>query len=176
MKKIDINTYINYLIVAYAFSFPISKAAVSILEVLILLLWIYQGNWKYKFNLLKSNVFIGIVGAFILYSIISVLWASDPLFAINYIGKYHHMLMIPVIYTSLEKKYIRHIFSAFLLSVFVSEIISYGIIFDLFTYKNATAQFPTPFTHHITYSIFLAFTSTILLLNILNEKTINIKY
>jgi len=170
----NINTYINYLIVAYAFSFPISKAAVNIVEVLLLLLWIYQGNWKYKFELLKSNKFIIFLLAFILWSVVSIAWASNTIFAMQYIGKYHHFLMIPVIYTSLEKKYISYVFGAFIGSMLISELMSYGIYFNLFTYGRATHEFPTPFMHHITYSVVLVFTSTILLTNFLTE--IRLKY
>jgi len=170
-----INKYINYLIIAYAFSFPVSKALVNVLELLILLLWIYQGNWKEKLILLKSSMFMLLLGAFIFYNIISVLWASDWLFALQYIGKYHHYLMIPVIYTTLEKRFIPYVFSAFISSVFISELISYGIYFHLFTYKEATPEFPTPFMHHITYSIVLAFTSTILLTNFFTQKELKYK-
>lgn len=164
------NKYINYLIIAYAFSFPISKAFVNVLEILILLLWIYQGNWKEKFWLLQSSMVMKLLGAFIVYNILSVVWASDWLFALHYIGKYHHFLLIPVIYTVLEKKYVPAVFSAFILSVFISELLSYGIYFHLFTLNDATPEFPTPFMHHITYSIVLAFTSTILLTNFFTEK------
>lgn len=164
------NRYINYFIILYAFSFPVSKAAVNILEAVILLLWIYEGNWKEKLRLLQSSLFIRVLGLFLLYSLLSVLWASDTEFALQYIGKYHHFLMIPVIYTALQKRYIPYVFSAFVLSVFVSELMSYGIFFHLFTYKGATAQFPTPFMHHITYSVILAFTGAILLTNLFTAK------
>ncbi|ADN08337.1 O-antigen ligase family protein [Sulfurimonas autotrophica] len=173
--KKDINTYINYLIIAYAFSFPISKAAVNIIEVLMILLWIYQDNWNHKIKLLKSSKFIIFISLFILYNVISILWASDTIFALNYIGKYHHFLMIPIIYTALEKKYINYVLSAFVASVFISEIMSYGIYFKLFTYKHATPEFPTPFMHHITYSVILAFTSTILLINFFMAKELRYK-
>ena len=171
----EINTYLNYMIIAYAFSFPISKAAVNILEVLMLLLWIYQGNWKYKLELLKAQRFMLFLGAFVTYMIVSVMWASDTGFALKYIGKYHHFLIIPVIYTALERKYINYVFLAFVTSVFISEMISYGIYFNLFTYGHATHEFPTPFMHHITYSVVLVFTSMILLTNFLTEKRLKYK-
>ncbi len=174
-KKKDINRYLNYLIIAYAFSFPISKAAVNVIEVLLLLLWVYQGNWKDKFELLKSNKFIIFLLMFILWNIVSIVWAADTIFALKYIGKYHHFLMILVIYTSLEKKYISYVFSAFIGSMLISELMSYGIYFNLFTYGRATHEFPTPFMHHITYSVVLVFTSTILLTNFLKETRLKYK-
>lgn len=175
LLKKDVNKYLNYLIIAYAFSFPISKAAVNTIELLLVLLWIYQGDWKYKFELLKSNKFIVVLFAFILLNIISIFWTSDSGFSANYIGKYHHFLIIPVIYTALEKKYISYIFGAFIASMLISEIISYGIYFKLFTFKHATPEFPTPFMHHITYSVVLVFTATILLTNFFTQTRVKYK-
>jgi len=167
--------YLNYLIIALAFSFPISKAAVNLLEVLMILLWLYEGNWKHKFEQLRSNTFILAFGLFILYIFISVFWASSPSYWFHYVLKYHHYLLLPVIYTSLEKKYIRYVLYAFIASMFISEILSYGIYFGLFTIGRATPSFPTPFMHHITYSVVVAFTSTILLVNALSEKRVALK-
>ena len=178
MRKIfqhDLNTYMNYLIVVYAFSFPISKAGVNVIEALLLLLWLMQGNWSSKLHILRSNVFIITLGAFMLWSLISVFWASDISFALSYIGKYHHFLMIPIIYTTLEKKYIKYVFSAFLASMFISEVLSYAIYFGLMTYKHATPQLPTPFMHHVTYSAVLVFTTSILLISFLKEKNLKPK-
>jgi len=171
----ETHRYINYLIIAFAFAFPISKAAVNLLEFLIFLLWIYEGNWEYKRKLLFSSRFMLAFALFMIYILVSVLWASDPLYWATYVMKYHHYLLLPVIYTSLEKKYIRYLFYAFIASMFISEILSYGIYFGLFTYGKATPAFPTPFMHHITYSVVLAFTSTILLVNALSEKSLATK-
>ena len=67
MKKENISKYLNYLIIAFAFSFPISKAGVNLVEFLLLLLWIYEGNWKHKVQLLKSSKFMLAFGLFMLY-------------------------------------------------------------------------------------------------------------
>jgi len=178
MRKIfqkDLNTYMNYLIVAYAFSFPISKAGTNGIELLLLILWLIQGHWSSKLHALKSNLFIVTLGAFLLWSLISLFWASDISFALSYIGKYHHFLMIPIIYTTLEKRYIKYIFSAFVLSMLISEVLSYSIYFGLMTYKHATPQFPTPFMHHVTYSAVLVFTTSILLISFFKEKILKYK-
>ncbi len=173
--KKEINTYLNYLIIVYVFSFPVSKAAINILESVIVILWIYQGDWHSKVESLKSNKFMVILFFYMLWMCISIFWASDTIFALKYLAKYHHYLMIPIIYTTLEKKYISYLFVAFVGSVFISELMSYGIYFNLFTYGHATHEFPTPFMQHITYSVVLVFTSTILLVNFLREKRLKFK-
>lgn len=174
LKTKDINTWINYCFVAFAFSIPLSKAATSLFEGLILLLWILQGNWKYKFSEYIKNPIIVTLFLFLLYSTISLFWASDLLFGLDYVLKYKHFLIIPILYTSLDKKYIEPILSAFLLSMFISEIVSYGIFFEIWKYKNVLPTLPTPFMDHVAYSVYLSSAAMILLVKIFFEK--NTKY
>ena len=173
-RQQNINLYINYLLVGYAFCVPISKAGTNFFEITILLLWLFEGNWKYKLSQYKTNPLILTFTIFLGYSLLSVFWASSISDGIDYVAKYRHFLIIAVIYTSLDKKFIKHIFSVFLLSMLISEIMSYGIFLELWKYKNILPNNPSPFMSHMTYSTILAFTSTILLTRVfLNE---NIKY
>jgi O-antigen ligase len=52
-----------------------------------------------------------------------------------------------------------------------SELISYGIFFELFTYKNVPASNPSPFMKHLEYSIFLAFAALVTLSRLIFEKS-----
>jgi O-antigen ligase len=113
--KKNINLYINYFLVGYAFCLPISKAGTNFFEISILLMWLYEGNWKYKLSQYKENPLIVAFALFLGYSLVSVFWASSISYGLDYISKYRHFLMIPVIYTSLDKQYIKHIFSAFII-------------------------------------------------------------
>jgi len=163
LTDINISLLINYCLVAYAFCIPISSAGTNIFETLILVLWVIDGNWKYKFNQFRQNPIIIFLTIFIIYSLLSVFWASDILYGLDYVSKYRHFLIIFVMYTLLEMKYIQHIISAFLLSMFISEVMSYGIYFELWTYKDVPVTFPTPFMNHVDYSVYLCFTIMILL-------------
>lgn len=153
---------INYFLIAYAFCIPISSAGTNIFEALLLLLWIISGNWKHKYNQYKKNPIIIFITLFIIYNLISVFWASNVLYGLDYVSKYRHFLIIFVMYTFLETKYIKYIVSAFLISMFISEIVSYGIFFEIWSYKNVPVSFPTPFMNHVDYSIYLSFTIMIL--------------
>ena len=170
MSSVDYNKYINYLIIFYALALPISKAGTVFSEILLILLWILQGNFKSKFYELKQSNFIIFFSAFILLGIIAILWSSDKLYAIAYIKKYWHYLVIPIIYTSLQKPYIKHVISAFLAGMLISEIFSYSIFFELIHYKDRLPSDPSPFMDHMNYSVYLAWTSIILLNRIFFEK------
>lgn len=170
----NIKLYINYMLVGYAFCLPISKAGISFFGILIILLWVSEGDWRYKFNQYKNNPLILALSIFILYSIISLFWASNMSYGLDYVFKYKHFIIIAVIYSSLDKRFIKYIFTAFLLSMFISEIVSYGIFFEIWTYKNISPHDPSPFLNHTDYSIYLTFTAMILLSRIFYED--NIKY
>jgi len=113
-------------------------------------------------ELLKSK-FIIVLILFFLFSCLSLLWSSDIEFALSYLRKYWHFLVIPVIYTSLNRKYINYVFGAFLLGMLISEIVSYSIFFELIKYKDILPSNPSPFMNHSNYSLFLAMASMILL-------------
>ena len=169
------NNYINYFIILYAFCLPISRAGVSLSIVIIFLFWILEADFKRKYFEIKNNYFILTIFIFILYSFISVLWSSDKIFALEYVKKYYHFLIIPIIFTSLKKEYIDKVFSAFLLGMLISEITSYGIFFELWTKEGVSPNDPSPFMDHSNYSTYLAFTVFILMHKIIHTDDLKWK-
>jgi len=169
-KEIDYKKYINYMLIAYAFSVPISKAATNFFEILLLLTWVYEGNWKVKWDQYKRNYVSLFLIIFLAYSILSILWSDDTAFAISYVLKYRHFLIILIFYSYLEQKYVEKTVSAFLLAMLLSEIMSYGIFFELWHYKNVLPNDPAPFMDHISYSAFLSITGAILFAKLLYVK------
>jgi len=173
--QIDYKKYISYLLIAYAFSFPISKAATNLFEVLAILLWIGEGNWKEKFQLYKTNLLSISIAVLIVFSLLSILWHGNAETTLRYIAKYRHLLIVFVFYTSFDTKYARPLLSAFLLSMFLSELMSYGIFFELIHYKDISPDDPSPFMSHMTYSTVLAFTTALLLIMISYEEKLKYK-
>ena len=170
------NNYINYFIILYSFCLPISRAGVSLSIVLIFLFWILEADFKRKFYEIKINYFIMAIFIFIIYSLIAVLWSSDKIFALEYVKKYYHFLIIPIIFTSLKKEYIDKVFSAFLLGMLISEITSYGIFFELWTKQGVSPNDPSPFMDHSNYSTYLAFTVFILMHKIIYTDDLKWKF
>ena len=174
-KNIVLYKWINYFILLYAFCLPISRAGVSLSIVLIFLFWILEADFKRKYFEIKNNYFILAIFIFILYSFIAVLWSSDKIFALEYVKKYYHFLIIPIIFTSLKKEYIDKVFSTFLLGMLISEITSYGIFFELWTKEGISPNDPSPFMDHSNYSTYLAFTVFILMHKIIHTDDLKWK-
>jgi len=166
-NNLNYNQYLNYFILLYAFCLPISIAGVSFATIMLILLWFLQKDFKNKFEEIKSSYFIIAIVIFILYSLVSASWSSDKIFALEYVKKYYHFLIIPIIFTSLKKEYINKIFSAFLLGMIISEITSYGIFFEIWTKEGVSSSDPSPFMDHSNYSTYLAFTAFILFYKII---------
>ncbi|RUM72769.1 MAG: hypothetical protein DSZ09_01040 [Sulfurovum sp.] len=175
LKQLEIHRYTNYIIMAYAFILPLSRAGISFFTALLILIWLLEGNFKYKLHVLKTNKVIWALGIFLLFNLLSVFWTDDRAETLHYIHKYWYFLPIVVLCTSLKKEQISKALSAFILGMFVSEIIAYGVFFELWQFKHATPENPSPFMHHIEYSVFLAFTALVLLSRIFNEKQMKYK-
>jgi len=174
-KNIDFKKYISYILIAYAFSFPVSKAATNFFEILAILLWIAEGGWKKKFEVYKTNLLSIAIASLIGFSLLSILWHGDAETTLRYVAKYRHLLIIFVFYTSFDMKYTRTILSTFLISIFLSELMSYAIFFELIQYKNISPSDPSPFMSHMTYSTVLAFTTAVLLIMLAYEEKLKYK-
>jgi len=175
VKELNYTQYINILAIVYAFVIPLSRAGISILTALLFFLWILDGNFKKKIIYLRNNNVIRVIGLFIIFNIISLIWTDYLYEALHYIKRYWYLAPILILATSLQKEYIPKVLSSFILGMFVSEVISYGVFFELWSFSHASVENPSPFMHHIEYSVFLAFTGLILLGRIFTEKEMKYK-
>ena len=160
---IDINRVINYTAVVYALFLPISRAGVAIFTVLLVLLWLFEGSFKDKFKFLTENRVILSIFALFVFSAFSILWSEDYAVGFDRLRKFLYLLPIIVFATSIRKEFLFGILSAFLFGMLISEILSYGIFFEWWNFKDVPPDNPTPFMHHIQYSMFLTVSSLLLL-------------
>ncbi len=184
--KINMNQWINYMLVILAFAFPLSAKKAEIIMLLLDILWIIEGNWQYKFLKLKRFKPFWYYFAFVLLIGFSLIW-SDTLYGgfvkhypqngvLAYVQMYLlYFMLVPVMITSIQRKYIKVILSAFLLAMFISEIASWGLFLGLIDIKGRLTHDPSPFMHHSLYSIFLAVTIFILITEFSKIKQIGLK-
>jgi len=178
-NRVDYTKYINYIIIIYAFFLPTSRAIISALGPLMFILWILDGDIKNKIKLFfKNRVTLSII-LFLIFATISLLWTEPQNYSKGFheIQKFIRIILLPllVIATTLKKENIPKVITAFLLGMLVSEIISYGIFFEWWHFKNKPPTDPTPFMHHLDYSTFLAFTSLLLLNKVFFESSLKYK-
>ncbi|MFY9141780.1 O-antigen ligase family protein [Sulfuricurvum sp.] len=160
--------YISALL--FAFILPLSRAAISFFILWFIVLFIARRDYRTSWELLKTNRAFVAMGAFIAFMFISTLWSSDIHTGLKQMRLYSYWIIIPILAVTLKKEWLPTIISAFLGGMFVSEILAYGIFFDLWSINGRTPDYPSPFMSHIHYSLFLATTSIILLSRILSNR------
>jgi len=173
-KNINFNLLNGYLLLLFTTIFPISRAVASIFTVYFSLYFIFNlVSRKIPKKFLLHPLVISI-SLYILYMFSSNIWngIDDKILGIKYL-QWLSIFGIGL-YLVRNPKYIYRVISAFILGMFISEVLSYGIYFGFWSINGATSSMPVPFMHHIMYSMFLAVTA-ILLLNRLLDKEYDIK-
>lgn len=170
MKKFNYTLLINYLIVIYALILPLSAQGARWIAISMIFLWILEGNWKEKVFILKKEHLLKVLILFVAVLSLSLLWTENEniQIGIRYISRFWYLLPLYVIYTSLENKMISHVLSSFLAGMLISEIVSYGIFFELIHIAKKSPVNPAPFMHHTIYSVFLVTALGILLNKLLS--------
>lgn len=168
-KELNYEKIYLYLTLSFAFVMPLSRAAISFFILALGIIWLIEGNFKRKFEQIKSSKVLLLIGIFYLIVIFSAVLSSNTDTALKFVRLYAYWIVIFVIATSLKKEYISSVITAFLLGMLVSEIIAYGVFFDIWKFGRASKEYLSPFMMHIDYSVFLAFTSMILFNRIISK-------
>lgn len=153
-----------YVLMAFAFFIPLSVFVSDVLLGVLALLWLVQGDLKFKIQKIKSSSYlVSILLLMCLYAI-GMLWGDFHGGSTWVFEKTSLLLIIPILYTSgYSHQAIKRSILAFLISIFIisfcSTLISIGIIQPLSTYStifpNAAAiNVIMPYNYH---NIYLAF-------------------
>jgi len=173
MRKIDTSTLLNYLILLYAFSIPISLDLMRIFAPAIIIVWFMEGEMKRKWLMIIKEPIFKAVGFLLLVLSLSLLWTEPEhlRFGIKYITRFWYILPILAIFTSIKKAFIPRAITAFLAGMFVSVIISYLVYLQVIPFDKYEIEGASPLMHHTLFSIFLVFSSGIILHRLLIQHT-----
>ncbi len=162
----------NYLIVLFAFMLPLSRASVSIAAALLGVLFLFRSNFQKDMAAIWNSFAMKGIILFVAFYFLTLLWCSNDSWSAGaaYLVPYLYLLLVGIIMVVLQKRFIPIALGALIAGMAVSEILSYGIYFELIEKSRIVAQNPSPFMHHIQYSTFLAFVALILLDLLLREK------
>lgn len=168
-RNINYEKVYLYLLIAFAFILPLSRAAITFFTILFPLIWLIEGDFKRKFNQIKENKVILILGLFIIFGYMSLSWTEVPNIKDGFssVTKTIRLILVPliIVITTLRPEHISKVITGFLMGMLISEILSYGIFFELWIlpFGSGIPMDPTPFMHHLDYSTFLTFTALLLL-------------
>jgi O-antigen ligase len=158
-RQLDLFKIYQYLLVILAFLMPITVFGANLIIVIICLLWLFSGNYRYKYEQIKnSKLMLASIGFFLLH-VIGLIWTEDLMWGLHIVHKmWYFFLLLPVLFTLVVKKNIKYYIYSFLIAIAITEILSYSVWFEWIpAFKNASVSNPTPFMSHISYNPILAF-------------------
>ena len=142
---------------------------------LIVILWLFSGGYKEKFNQIRSNKLAVASLIFFAVHVLGLLWTSDMTWGLHIVRKMQDFFIyLPILLTITKKENIKHYISAFLLAITITEVLSYLVWLEVIpAFKNATIENPTPFMSHISYNPILAFSIYLVSHEVLFNKTLD---
>ena len=167
----------QYLLIALAFFLPLTVFGGNLIIAVIILFWVFSGDYVSKYNkIISSKLMVASILFFSLH-LIGLLWTEDLEWGLHILHKmWDFVLIFPILYTIVKKEYIKYYVNAFLLAIALTEIVSYLVWFEVISpFKHATVQNPTPFMSHVSYNPILAFAIYLVLHEIFfNKKLTNL--
>ena len=160
LLNLNLEKIYHYLLVILGFLLPLTVAGGNLIIGIIVLIWLFSGNYQSKISEIINNKLAIASILFFSIHVVGLIWTEDMLWGLHIVHKmWYFLLLLPILLTIVKKENIRYYISAFLLAMMLSELLSYLVWFEVIpAFKNATLINPTPFMSHISYNPLLAFT------------------
>ncbi len=179
LERFDLEKTYQYLLIALAFLMPLTVSGANTIIVIICFLWLFSGDYKSKYNQIMSSKLMIASIVFYCLHVIGMIWTDDLQWGLHVLHKmWYFLLLFPILFNIVQRKYINYYLSAFLLAIAFTEIVSYLIWFEIIPpFKNATVDNPTPFMSHISYNPILTVAIYLVLHEIFfNKKLTNLVF
>jgi len=158
-----LETTLGWLTVALAFSLPLYRPWVTLATSLILGFWLFGGEFGRRFAELRHHRLTQAVTAFVALNAMSLVWTSDFNAGLRYLTKYHYLLLVPVLATSIGPVFRRYAVNTFFLATGVSVILSFAVLAGVLQFGGAHPGNPSPTMAHLDYGLVLALAALLIL-------------
>jgi len=172
LGSFDLDKTYHYLLISLAFLMPLTVSGANTIIVIICFLWLFSGDYKAKYNQIMSSKLMIASIVFYCLHVIGMLWTEDLQWGLHILHKmWYFLLLFPILFNIVQRKYINYYLSAFLSAIALTEIASYLVWFEVIgEFRKAYIDNPTPFMSHISYNPFLAFAIYLVIHEILFNK------
>ncbi|MCW5200034.1 O-antigen ligase family protein, partial [Desulfobulbus sp. F1] len=140
-----------------AFVLPLSTSAVSAVALLMLLLWLIEGNFIEK---CAETIFTPVAAAVLAYLAllcVGLLWTANPASGFAMLQDHWKIALLPVFLTSVKYERRSFYIGCFLAGMTAAMLLTYLAWFGLVQYADVTPAHLTPKTFHVVYNPLLAF-------------------
>jgi len=153
----------NGLLVLTAFLIPFDQNWAKSVMTLAFLLWLPLLADGERRRFLIHNRVVQLATLLLLVMAASLGWSEELDDGINFVNRFAIYIYIPllIVASSTNRQTISLIIRAFILAMFVNELISYSMLFGLVS-RAGHGAFPVMFMHHVPYSVLVAFTILLL--------------
>ena len=175
LERLYLDKTYQYLLISLAFFLPLSVFIANSIIVIIVLIWLFSGEYRQKINQIINNKLLMASIIFFSLHVLGLLWTEDIVWGFNIVHKmWYFLLLFPILHSIVKRENIKYYLYAFLLAISLTELISYLIWFEIIPpFKNATILNPTPFMSHISYNPILAFAIYFVLHKILFDENLD---
>jgi len=174
LSKITLAIVYQYLLILLSFLSVLTVFGANLIIVIIVLIWLLSGDYRSKYVEIISNKFLLASILFFCIHLLGLLWTEDLKWGLHIIHKmWYFLLLLPVLHSIVNRKYIRRYIFAFLLAIALTETLSYLVWFEIIPpFKNASISNPTPFMSHISWNPILTVAIYIIMHEVFFNKTL----
>lgn len=165
----------SYLLMGLAFSISTSVAVTNLIVALLIVIFLYERDYKVRFSIIKNNPFVYIVFAYVLMYIIGYIWSENIIMAQETLGRVKKLLYIPLLMMFVRREHILYYLQAFVLGMMLSEILTYLVWLDvILPFMHATHEMPSPLMRHTEYTLYVAIAVILIIYFLMYKKNITL--
>ncbi len=174
-----ITIFLNYLLVLYTFLLPFNTNYSNILFDIILILFFFSGEIKEKLLFALNNK---LIQAILLFYAMYLLWSFSSQhidWMIWKLKEFKYLFYIIIFLTIIKEEFKEKILGAFIISVFISEIISYLMFFNFplsFIHITGYGKLVPFFYTYSQYVLLVLIATSFLLYQIINNNFENLLF
>lgn len=153
---------------------PISTALDNIAAGVLLLVWLFSGDWSARWQRLRSNPATYAVAGMLVLATVGMAWSlGSTQETLRYFEKYAALILALCLFSLPLNGALRHrALSGFVLAVVVTAVVSFGFKFGVVPpswFADKSPANPVVFKLHITHGFFAAIGAYMLLIRALSE-------
>jgi len=165
-----LDTILGWLTVVLAFSLPLYRPWISLATSLLLAFWLFGPGLGRRCAELRHHRLTHAVLVFVALNVLSLAWTSDFHAGLRYVTKFHYLLLIPVLASTIRPVFRRYAVNTFILATCVSVILSFAVLTGILRFGGAHPGNPSPTMAHLDYSLVLALAALLILTLILYRE------
>ncbi|MFC2090539.1 O-antigen ligase family protein [Bacteroidota bacterium] len=139
-----------------AASLPLSVYTTSVIQFLLIINWVLEGQYKEKWKRIRSSKVFLIYSVYFILHLAGMLWTSDSAFGMKILKIILPLIILPFLIVSSEafsKKEIRNILTLFISGTLIASFASVLALSEAIPIKIEYFRTASIFVHHIRFSL-----------------------